>query len=159
MKIRRATVEDVPAMVELNQVVHGMHAAAAPEILRKDPRDEVVAEAFKEAIRSSSSYWLVAEEEQVVAFLSAEFRQRAETWYMMAHSMCYLGGIIVAPEFRRKGVARALVSELRREACARGVTRIELDVWKFNEEARRAFAGLGFHPVMERMVLSAEEGG
>jgi hypothetical protein len=36
------------------------------------------------------------------------------------------------------------------------VTKIELDVWSFNDEARRAFASLGFRKVMERMALSAE---
>jgi len=157
MKIRPATVSDIPALVSLNRIVHHMHAAAFPGTFRQDPPDQVVAHAFKAAIEAPSSYWLLAEEEHAGAFLSADFRQRDESWCMIAHRVCYIGGIVVAPHCRRMGIARALLAELKREANVRGVARIELDVWTFNHEARQAFARLGFHPVMERMMLSALE--
>lgn len=157
MRIRQATLSDIPALVGMNRIVHAMHAAAVPRIFRKDPPDQMVADVFKAAIESSSSYWLLAENEEAVAFLSAEFRARAETWYMIPNQVCYLSEIVVAPCFRRNGVARALLAELKREANRRGVTRIELDVWTFNHEARQAFANLGFRSAMERMVLSGEE--
>jgi shikimate dehydrogenase len=108
-------------------------------------------------IEAPSSYWLVAEEDQPIAFLSAEFRDREETWYLVPHRLCYLAAIAVAPGFRHRGIARALLAELQREAAARGVTCIELDVWTFNEQAREAFARLGFRGIMERMTLAAEK--
>ena len=157
MKIRPATVSDIPALVSLNRIVHRMHAAAFPGTFRQDPPDQVVAEAFKAAIEAPSSYWLLAEEEHASAYLSADFRQRDESWYMVAHRVCYIGAIVVAPECRRMGIARALLAELKREANVRGVARIELDVWTFNHAARQAFACLGFRPVMERMTLSVPE--
>lgn len=152
MKIRQATVADVPALVALNRMVHAMHAEAVPDAFRPNPPDEVVAAAFKEAIGSPASCWLLAEEERPAAFLSAEFRQRPETWYRTAHQMCYISALVVEPDSRRKGIARALLAELKRHALSRGVTRIELDIWSFNNEARRAFARLGFHSLMERMA-------
>ena len=156
MRIRPATLSDIPALVALNQIVHGMHAAAVPSTFRPDPPNPVVADAFKAAMEAPSAYWRLAEEGEPVAFLSADFRQRAETWYMLAHGVCYIGGIVVAPRFRRKGIARALLAELKREAVSRGVDRIELDVWAFNAGARQAFARLGFQSVMERMGLPVE---
>lgn len=92
--------------------------------------------------------------ERSLAYLSAEFRERAETWCAVAQHVCYLSGIAVAPPFRRQGIARALFAELKREAAARGATNIELDVWAFNEEARQVFARLGFRVIMQRMSLS-----
>lgn len=157
MKIRQAALSDIPALVALNRIVHAIHATAAPTTFRPNPPDQVVADAFKAAIDAPSSYWLLAEEEESAAFLSADFRERAETWYMLPHRVCYIGGIVVAPHFRRRGIARSLLAELKREANSRGVARIELDVWTFNDEARQAFANLGFHPAMERMTLSANE--
>ena len=157
MKIRQATLSDVPALVALNRIVHALHAAALPRRFRQDPPDQMVADAFKAAIEAPSSYWLLAEEEQAAAFLSAEFRERAETWYGIPHHVCYVGGIVVAPRYRRRGIARAMLDNLKREANSRGVTQIELDVWTFNDDARRAFTQLGFHPVMERMVLSEND--
>jgi diamine N-acetyltransferase len=156
MKIRRATIADIPVLVALNRIVHSMHVEAFPGTFRRDPPEEAVSIAFKEAIESSTSYWLLAEEERAVAFLSADFRHRAETWYMIAHRVCYISGVVVEPDCRRRGIARALLAELRHEVRSRGVTRIELDVWSFNAEARRAFASLGFCPVMERVALPVE---
>jgi ribosomal protein S18 acetylase RimI-like enzyme len=104
-----------------------------------------------------SSYWLVAEDEEPIGFLSAEFREREESWCLVSHQVCYIAGIVVAPRSRRKGIARALVDQLKREVQARGVSGIELDVWAFNKEARQAFLKLGFSPLMERMTLAAEK--
>lgn len=69
--------------------------------------------------------------------------------------MCYLAGIAVAPSFRQRGIARALLAALQQEAQARGVNRIELDVWAFNEQARQAFIKLGFERLSEKMTLTA----
>jgi ribosomal protein S18 acetylase RimI-like enzyme len=154
MKIRKATISDVSALVALNRSVQEMHADAFPERFRRNAPDETVERAFAAMIEAPSSYWLVAEEDQPVAFLSAEFRDREESWYLVPHRLCYLAGIAVAPAFRQRGIARALLAELQREAAARGATSIELDVWAFNEQAKRAFTRLGFRGIMERMTLA-----
>ena len=134
-----------------------MHADAFPTRFRRAAPAEAVTSAFTAMLDEPSSYWLVAEESQLVGFLSAEFRQRDESWCLVPHQVCYLAGIAVAPGFRRKGIARALVASLRREADARRIAAIELDVWTFNSEAREAFARLGFTRLMERMTLSGEK--
>lgn len=158
MKIRPAKVSDVPQLVALNRLAQDLHASAFPERFRRDAPEQIVAAAFTAMLEASSSYWLVAEEEeQLIALLSAEFREREESWCLVAHRVCYLAGIVVAPGFRQRGIARALVAELRREAAARGVTSTDLDVWAFNEEAQQAFAKLGFRTVMQRMTLATEE--
>lgn len=156
MKIRTATVSDVPGLVALNQSVQDMHAKAFPERFRRDTPKEIVEQAFGAMIQAPSSYWLVAVEDQPIAFLNSEFREREESWCLVPHRLCYLAGIVVAPQFRRRGIARALLDELNKEAVARGVTSIELDVWTFNEQAKLAFTSLGFRSVMEKMTLSAK---
>jgi diamine N-acetyltransferase len=157
MKIRPATISDVPAMVALNRVTQEMHARAFPERFRRDVPVEVVADAFVAMIQSPTSYWLVAEDEQPVAFLSANFYQREESWHSLPRRVCYLADIVVSPDFRRRGIARALLTALKREADAQGVVSIELDVWAFNDEAKEVFAKLGFNRVMERMELAAKK--
>jgi diamine N-acetyltransferase len=155
MQIRQARVSDVPMLVALNRIAQDMHADAFPERFRRDAPEQVVADAFAAMIQSSTSYWLVAEEEQPIAFLSADFREREESWYSVSRRMCYLAGIVVAPGFRRRGIARSLLAALKREADARGVACIELDVWAFNDEAREVFIKLGFQRLMERMAFSS----
>ena len=156
MKIRKATVSDASALAELNQSVQDMHADAYPVRFRRDAPAETVERAFGEMIQAPSSYWLVAGEDQPIGFLSAEFKERDESWCLAAHRVCYLAGIAVSPAFRRRGIARALFNELKRESDARGVIGIDLDVWSFNKQARQFFASLGFRGMMERMTLPAE---
>jgi GNAT superfamily N-acetyltransferase len=151
MKIRIATVSDVEALVALNRIAQDMHVQAFPDRFRRDAPQQIVADAFAEKIQASTSYWLVAEEDELVAFLSADFFEREESWHSVARRVCYLAGIVVAPSFRRRGIARALIGALQREADARGMT-IELDVFAFNDEAKEVFSKLGFKQVMERMA-------
>ncbi len=155
MKIRTATPSDVPVLAALNRGVQEMHAGACPERFRTSPPDKAVERAFLSMVQAPSQHWLVAEEDRPVAFLSAEFREREESWCQAAHRVCYVAGIVVAPRFRRRGIARALLAELAREAGVRGVTSIELDVWAFNEQARRVFTAFGFRALTERMTLDA----
>jgi ribosomal protein S18 acetylase RimI-like enzyme len=159
MKIRPAKVADVPVLVALNQSMQQMHAESLPERFRRDAPPEVVERAFAAMIQAPTSFWLVAEDQKdrPMAFLSAEFREREENWFQAAHRVCYLAGIFVASAFRRQGIARALLAELKREAAARSVKNIDLDVWAFNEPARQTFARLGFRGVMERMTSPVEE--
>jgi len=131
-----------------------MHAIAYPERFRRDSSVDVVARAFGAMIDAPTSYWLVAEDEQPIGFLSAEFRERDESWCLVSHQVCYLAGIVVAPGLRRRGIARALLAELKREVAVRGVAFIELDVWAFNESAREVFIKLGFQRLMERLTLT-----
>ncbi len=39
-------------------------------------------------------------------------------------------------------------------ACNKGISRVELDVWNFNSEAKRFYAKHGFEVFNERMQLS-----
>ncbi|MES2697683.1 MAG: GNAT family N-acetyltransferase [Verrucomicrobiota bacterium] len=154
MKIRRATIADVPVLVLLNRSVHALHVDALPDRFRRDPPTEVVSQAFTTTLAAPSSYWLLAEEQNEIAgFLSAGFLERDESWYSLARHVCYLAGIAVAPHFRHRGIARALVADLQREAAARGASSIELDVWAINTSASEVFSKLGFNDVMRKMTL------
>jgi diamine N-acetyltransferase len=157
MNIRRATALDIPALVALNRDAQHSHASAFPERFRSDVPEQIMASAFSEMIQSPKSYWLVAEESQPIAFLNADFVERPESWHSPTRRVCYLAGIVVAPAFRRQGIARALLATLQREADSRQAANIELDVWSFNDEAREAFRKLGFHRIMERMALARAE--
>ncbi len=160
MRIREATVADLPTIVSLNREVQTMHSGAFPEIFG-DPSDEEMVDAFGADMGGPDSHWLVAveEEQQTIGYLNAEFQQRDETWCSVSRRICYLGGIVVAPEFRRRGIAKALLNALKQQAAARDIGQIELDVWAFNDESRKAFASLGFQPLMHRMRTSVEPEG
>jgi len=68
--------------------------------------------------------------------------------------------VYVVPEFRRAGIARALLKSLLAWGCAAGAGECDLNVLAGNP-ARRLYETLGFAPFQVKMVLPlrAEQGG
>ncbi len=58
--------------------------------------------------------------------------------------------VAVAPEHRRRGLARLLLTELERRLAARGVTSLALEVRPSNEAARALYAALGYRQAGRR---------
>ena len=52
--------------------------------------------------------------------------------------------VAVSPEFRRQGVGKALMHELKEEALRRGIASVSLEVRASNLAARSLYLGLGF---------------
>lgn len=52
--------------------------------------------------------------------------------------------IIVHEDFRRRGIARALLAHAEQAALARGCCKLTLEVLEGNSGARKAYAGFGF---------------
>ena len=61
----------------------------------------------------------------------------------------YLEDLFVRPAFRRRGLARALLSELARECIDAGYTRLSWAVLKWNVDAIALYDGVGGTPLDE----------
>ena len=84
-----------------------------------------------------------------VAFVAYADVQRPEGWLIQ--------GVYTWPEFRRRGLAAAGVSDLCREAFASGTSHVQLAVVEGNAGARALYEGLGFEPFGElRTILFAQ---
>ena len=59
----------------------------------------------------------------------------------------YISNVAAAPEARRRGIGRALVSELLDRAETLSLSFVTLEVREHNEAAIALYAGLGFVPV------------
>jgi N-acetylglutamate synthase-like GNAT family acetyltransferase len=66
---------------------------------------------------------------------------------------CRLTTLAVAPEARRRGVGRALMARIDREARGRGCVRIEVASAQHRTEAHEFYERLGFEERPRRFVL------
>jgi len=64
----------------------------------------------------------------------------------------YLEDLFVRPEFRSKGIGRALLAHLARRCVAEGLTRLEWWVLDWNEPALRFYRSIGAAPMDEWTV-------
>ena len=103
--------------------------------------DPWTGESFREALASPHSFGLVAECRGEIA------------GYLIGRAILGSGEILnlaVAPEWRRRRVARQLLDSGLEELTARGVEEVFLEVRESNVGAQALYLGAGFRPVGQR---------
>jgi [ribosomal protein S18]-alanine N-acetyltransferase len=127
-RIRLAVSADAAELVRIERRCFG------------DPWSEM---GFREALDASWTFGLVAE----------SAHSRAVAGYLIARELAGAGEILnlaVAPEFRRRGIARALLDEGVRRLQGHKVDEIFLEVRESNLTAQALYVGAGFRPVGQR---------
>ena len=111
------------------------HAAAIADLEKicfSSPWDEV---SVASELSNELSLWLVAlDGENVVGYVGSQ----------SVMGEADMMNIAVHPDYRRQGLGREIVGALQREAQARGVTSVFLEVRVSNVAARRLYEEMGF---------------
>jgi ribosomal protein S18 acetylase RimI-like enzyme len=81
------------------------------------------------------------------AVLERDGRVAGAVLWEVEDGALYISRVSVDPDFRRQGLARALVDEAEREARRRGLSRMTLGVRLELEENRQLFRSCGFEDV------------
>jgi ribosomal protein S18 acetylase RimI-like enzyme len=148
--IREAGESDAALLAELNRSVQALHVAALPAYFK--PADPTaVADLFRSKLQSGGfCAWIAWVGAVPVGHALGVVRERPENALCKARRFYEIDEIGVSPEYRKQGVARALVERALSEARARGILEVELSSWAFNAEAHAAFRALGFEPKVVR---------
>jgi GNAT superfamily N-acetyltransferase len=141
-----------------------------PEALRIEPATEKDVAVIARLIRALAEYERLAGEvvateedlraslfgpepkaEAAVAF-SGSIPAGFAVWFynystFLGRPGLYLEDLFVLPEWRRRGIGRALLGYLARVAAARGCGRMEWAVLDWNTSAIRFYRGLGARPM------------
>jgi GNAT superfamily N-acetyltransferase len=140
ISVRRATPADGPAYVRL------VRALAEFEKL-PPPDDAAAARLVADAFCDPPRYELwIAEDGSDVAAYAVTFATYST---FRGKPTLFLEDLFVHPDFRRRGVATAVLARLREEAEARGCGRFEWFVLDWNENAQQLYAGVGAKPLKE----------
>jgi aminoglycoside 6'-N-acetyltransferase I len=137
MNIRHASKADGEAWLELR-------CALWPEGSRNEHRMEIAG--FLAGTAREPQAVLVAEHEvEVVGFAELSIRPYAEG--CISNRVAFLEGWYVAPQYRRLGIGKALVSAAESWALAQGCTEFASDTPSDNEVSRAAHRDCGFAEV------------
>jgi diamine N-acetyltransferase len=158
--IRRATSADAEQISALNAEVQAIHAKALPHWFKPPDAASFPPSAAAALIANPNNLMFIAEvESRPVGYAYAEIVRQPETPWRYAQDMLYLHHMSVRAAFRRHGVGQALLAQVRAAASEAGITRVTLDVWAFNQDARAFFRRCGFAPYNERFWSQARERG
>ena len=146
MTVRRAVGRDAPALAALNRVVHDMHLARRPDYFKPTRADDVTAWFRERLDEPTTAAWIAEADGRPVGYVLTFFHERGENPFHRGRRWCEIDQIAVDPEWRRRGIGRALMAAALAEADTRGLGYVELFSWAFNTEAHAMFRGVGFEP-------------
>jgi len=133
-EIRPAERRDIPVLIELLAAQLSEHGLAAGR--------EQVRRGIEVAFEAGAPLFVALQGLRAVGACLANRIASVEH----AGAVLFIEELYVAPDARRRGVARALLGRLLGDGRASGVRAIELQVDEGHEPARALYRGLGFEP-------------
>lgn len=144
---RQAVTDDLDAIERLTQ-------QAVKEMVRQgiDQWDELypVREDFEQDIQSGQmSLGMLGGEIAVIYTINRECEPEYESaeWESPDKPYCILHRLCVYPIFQNQGIARQTMEHIEREAAAKGIQAIRLDVFSQNPHALKLYQNCGFKKV------------
>jgi ribosomal protein S18 acetylase RimI-like enzyme len=142
--VRRAESGDTGALAELNSFVQDLHRAHEPAVYTDPDPAEVAAWFATQLERDDMRTWVATVHDVVVGYVAV----LTESWdgHLFCHARAWreVDQIGVHPDWRRRGIARALLRVVAEDAERDGVDRLLLSSWSFNTGAQEAWRRLGF---------------
>lgn len=153
MIIRKLEKEDLFRALEICREMREHHRAFLGGYFKKLD-DNIELSLLENSIENQNMLSLVADVDgKIAGLLQAEFRSRP---YLEVESFCHICALGVLPEFRRKGIAKALMAEIFKECRNREISELDLGVFNKNTEAYKLYESLGFQPLEQRMRLTLD---
>jgi ribosomal protein S18 acetylase RimI-like enzyme len=150
--IRRATSADAPTLARLNAHVQGWHAAQYPEAFFPDPDPEALVRYFADRLAHPACTAFLTGD-PATGYALCQLHLREASIFSPGYRRLMVDHIAVAPEARRQGQGRALLTAARQLARDLKADEIMLDTWEANTEAHAFFRANGFQ--LRRMLFRA----
>ncbi len=157
IEIRPAMPADAEAIALVAVDAQAPHAEAHPGVF-KPPSSECFPPAEIRALMASPdrAFVVATYGDAVVGYAYAEVQRRPDTAVRFATVQLYVHQMGVLTPFRGQRIGSELLLALRDLARARGISRLALDVWRFNSRARSFYEAHGFEVYQERMWAATD---
>ena len=155
--IREARVDDAPALAALSRHVQAIHLAERPEYFAESSDDELSEWFHRRLGEADFRAWLAEVNGYSAGYVALVIRERSGTPFSRPRTFGEVDQIGVVPEFRGRGVGRALLGRVVNEARRIGIEQIELNAWAFNREAQDFFQRSGFTAMTVRFTRRSAE--
>ncbi len=151
LKIRTATLNDLPLLLEFEQGVITAERSFDPT-LKKGPTSYYDIE---EMIMATHIHLVVAEIKQKLVGAGYAKIEKSKD-YLQHEYHGYLGFMYVLPEHRRKGINHQILDALAQWCTSKNIHELRLQVYNDNEVALNAYEKAGFTKHLIEMRLEIE---
>ena len=150
--IREATPDDYEGLCAVFSCVDALHREALPRTFQRPEGPFRTRAYFTAIIADEDTGLFVAERgERIVGLVHILIRETPALPIMVPCRFAEIDAVAVLEGERRSGVGRELVERAQEWAQTRGVDRIELLVWEFNQGAIAFYEKLGYTTALRRM--------
>jgi ribosomal protein S18 acetylase RimI-like enzyme len=157
ISIREATRDDYESICELYAEADAFHAEALPALFRVADGPARTEYFISHLIQDEDVALLVAEAGgELVGVVHVVERAAPDFPCVVPRRYAQVDSLAVKASFRRQGTGRSLMEEARRWAAGRGLPRIELTVWEFNQGAMALYEELGYETANRKMWRSTD---
>ena len=146
MKIRFATCEDVPGVLQLLQQVGRVHHDGRPDLFRENAQKYGASQVLHKIENTKEPLFVAVEDEKVLGYAFCQEKTTALDPVFCDRTELYIDDLCVDENHRRQGIAKALYEEVLRYAKAKHYHHITLNVWSFNESALKFYQSCGMQP-------------
>lgn len=153
LAVRPAFRDELPRINDIRMQVNELHVAGRPDIFRPGFCPELQDVLYERFDAESGQILAAVLDGNVCGFASVEYLDRPESPYNLARKMYHVEEFGVDAAYRRMGAATALVEYMKRDAREKGFSRIELDMWEFNQGALAFYESAGFRTYRRYMEL------
>ena len=144
LQYREATVQDLAGICALGVEVNALHNSAWPDLFAAEIAPEKNQEVWRSSLGQADATTFVAATESALAgFVTVAIVDEASPLFRRMR-YAKVGTVGVTEGFRGQGIGHALMTRVEEWAQSHGATEVHLNVWAFNEGARRLYEELGY---------------
>lgn len=151
--VRFAEKKDLARVNELRKQVNDIHTKGRPDIFKLGFSEELRNYIF-EIWNDENKDIIVAEKQGVICgFAVLNCVDRHESPYMNGRRFLDVDEFGVDKNHRREGIATDMMVFIKDEAKKRGINRLELNMWEFNDNALAFYEAVGFRTYRRYMEM------
>lgn len=151
MKIRKATLSDLPVLLSFEQGVIKAERPFAPNL----KKSKIHYYDLPALIESNDAQLLVIEQDNTL-IASGYARLQKSKPHHVGNLHAYIGFIYVEPDYRGQKIAQRLIKALNHWAVEQGADELVLDVYEQNASAIKAYEQLGFQKALIEMRVNTD---
>ena len=153
MEIIIANEKHLDDLVSLNIEVQNLHVGFEPAIFKEPDREEIN-QFFREILDDENrEIFIIQDETRSVGYISLQIGGHEGHAFCYPQKWIYIDQIGIKQEFRGTGVGKKLIEAAKDYAQKHNISRIMLDVWTANKNAKAFFEKQGFATFNERMRI------
>ncbi len=149
--VRRAVPEDTERLLELLLQVEGVHQKGRPDLFRVNGTKYTASELVPILSDENTPVFVAEYEGRVVGYVFTIITETKNSTMLFDFKNIHLEDVCIDESCRGMGIGGVLMDYVTDYARSVGCTRMDLDVWEFNEGARRFYEHWGFGTQKRRM--------